>query len=90
MKRSYVALLGFAPILAATPVAASPALILGAVALATAVGVSASNSHMRPGNTRRNMDGSADGATTCQQSHSRFRLSPAYHKQPSAPVATLS
>jgi hypothetical protein len=42
MKRSYVALLGFAPILAATPVAASPALILGAVALATAVGVSAS------------------------------------------------
>jgi hypothetical protein len=42
MRRSYVAPLGLAALLAATPVAASPALIFGAIALATAVGVSAS------------------------------------------------
>jgi hypothetical protein len=42
MKRSSVAPLGLAALLVATPVAASPALILGAVALAAAVGVSAS------------------------------------------------
>jgi hypothetical protein len=42
MKRSNIAPLSLAALLVATPVAASPALILGAVALATAVGVSAS------------------------------------------------
>ena len=42
MKTSYVVPLGLAAVLVATPVAASPALIRGAVALATAVGVSAS------------------------------------------------
>jgi hypothetical protein len=43
MKRSNIAPLSLAALLVATPVAASPALILGAVALATAVGVSASH-----------------------------------------------
>jgi hypothetical protein len=42
MKTSYVMPLGLAAVVVATPVAASPALILGAVALATAVGVSVS------------------------------------------------
>jgi hypothetical protein len=42
MKLSNIAPLSLAALLIATPAAASPALILGAVALATAVGVSAS------------------------------------------------
>jgi hypothetical protein len=41
MKRSYVTPFGLGAILVATPVAASPALIFGAVAVAAAVGVSA-------------------------------------------------
>jgi hypothetical protein len=42
MKPSNIVPVSLAALLVATPVAASPALILGAVALATAVGVSAS------------------------------------------------